>query len=65
MKQQPGESSRRQDNSWCLLIQLSVDLAARYSNSTYNITEAQFFSWNENIQGSCDGVAVGERVCKG
>jgi hypothetical protein len=46
------------------LIRRSADLATQYSNSTYNITEAQFFSWNQNIQGSCDGVAVGQRVCK-
>ncbi|ETS77354.1 hypothetical protein PFICI_11228 [Pestalotiopsis fici W106-1] len=41
------------------------DLARRYSNSTYNVTQAQFLSWNSNIQGSCDGVALGQRVCKG
>ncbi|KAL7621625.1 hypothetical protein AAE478_008951 [Parahypoxylon ruwenzoriense] len=43
----------------------SYELAQRYSNSTYNITQLQFLSWNSNIQGSCDGVAIGQRVCKG
>ncbi|KAJ2988999.1 hypothetical protein NUW58_g3691 [Xylaria curta] len=29
------------------------------------ITELQFLAWNPNIQGSCDGVALGQRVCRG
>ncbi|GKZ34449.1 hypothetical protein AbraIFM66950_004724 [Aspergillus brasiliensis] len=33
------------------------------SNSTYNVSESQFLSWNPNILGSCDGVANGQRVC--
>ncbi|CAI7594905.1 unnamed protein product [Penicillium glandicola] len=41
------------------------DLATRYSNSTYNVTTSQFLSWNSNIQGSCSGIAPGQRVCKG
>ncbi|KAL2873550.1 hypothetical protein SGCOL_011262 [Colletotrichum sp. CLE4] len=41
------------------------ELAAQYSNSTYNVTTSQFLSWNTNIQGSCSGVAPGQRVCKG
>ncbi|EFR01175.1 agglutinin isolectin 1 [Nannizzia gypsea CBS 118893] len=41
------------------------ELAQRYSNSTYKITVGQFLSWNANIQGSCSGVAMGQRVCKG
>ncbi|KAI0530291.1 hypothetical protein GGR58DRAFT_493829 [Xylaria digitata] len=40
-------------------------LAERYSNSTDKLTELQFLSWNPNIQGSCEGVAIGQRVCKG
>lgn len=39
-------------------------LAEQYSNSTYNVTTLQFFSWNQNIQGSCDDLAI-QRVCKG
>ena len=42
----------------------SDDLATRYSNSTYNVTTAQLLSWNTNIQGSCSGIAAGQRVCK-
>ncbi|ROW14910.1 hypothetical protein VPNG_03306 [Cytospora leucostoma] len=40
-----------------------ADLAQRYSNTTYNITETQFLSWNSNIQGTCDGIAPGQKVC--
>ncbi|KAF2969309.1 hypothetical protein GQX73_g4254 [Xylaria multiplex] len=40
-------------------------LAERYSNSTNRLTELQFLAWNPNIQGSCDGIAIGQRVCKG
>ncbi|KAI1454309.1 hypothetical protein F4805DRAFT_326492 [Annulohypoxylon moriforme] len=39
-------------------------LAQRYSNTTYNVTTGQFLSWNPNIQGSCTGIAPGQRVCK-
>ncbi|KAJ5797052.1 uncharacterized protein N7518_005592 [Penicillium psychrosexuale] len=39
-------------------------LATRYSNSTYTVTTAQLLSWNTNIQGSCSGIAAGQRVCK-
>lgn len=42
----------------------SADLAEKYSNSTDEVTVAQFLSWNPNIQGSCSGVAIGQRVCK-
>ncbi|KDN72120.1 hypothetical protein CSUB01_11859 [Colletotrichum sublineola] len=41
------------------------ELAERYSNSTYTVTTIQFLSWNKNIQGSCSGIAPGQRVCKG
>ncbi|KAK2007838.1 agglutinin isolectin 1 [Colletotrichum eremochloae] len=41
------------------------ELAERYSNSTYTVTTIQFLSWNTNIQGSCSGIAPGQRVCKG
>ncbi|GIJ86398.1 hypothetical protein Asppvi_005286 [Aspergillus pseudoviridinutans] len=37
------------------------DLAKRYSNSTYTVTTGQFLSWNTNIQGSCSGIAPGQR----
>ncbi|KAK4187553.1 chitin binding domain and peptidoglycan binding domain-containing protein [Podospora australis] len=40
-------------------------LAERYSNSSYTVTKEQFLAWNPNIQGSCGGVAVGQRVCAG
>ncbi|KAJ6004708.1 hypothetical protein N7540_013077 [Penicillium herquei] len=40
------------------------DLAKRYSNSTYTVSTAQLLSWNSNIQGSCSGIALGQRVCK-
>lgn len=40
-------------------------IARRYSNSTHNITSNQFLAWNPNIQGSCDGVALGQRICAG
>lgn len=43
----------------------SDELAERYSNSTYTVTTIQFLSWKTNIQGSCSGIAPGQRVCKG
>jgi hypothetical protein len=42
----------------------SDKLAERYSNKTDKITTNQFLSWNPNIQGSCSGIARGQRVCK-
>ncbi|KAL2168754.1 hypothetical protein VTG60DRAFT_6863 [Thermothelomyces hinnuleus] len=36
-------------------------LAQRYSNSTYNVTTSQSLSWNTNVQGSCSGIAPGQR----
>uniref|UniRef100_A0A093V8Z9 LysM and putative peptidoglycan-binding domain-containing protein 2 n=1 Tax=Talaromyces marneffei PM1 TaxID=1077442 RepID=A0A093V8Z9_TALMA len=38
-------------------------LAKLASNTTYNVSETQFLSWNGNILGSCDGVANGQRIC--
>ncbi|KGO42419.1 hypothetical protein PEX1_056720 [Penicillium expansum] len=38
------------------------ELATRYSNSTYSVTTAQFLSWNTNVQGSCSGIAAGQRA---
>lgn len=43
----------------------SEQLAAQLSNSTYNVTAARFFGWNQNIQGSCDDLALDQRVCYG
>ncbi|KAF4634252.1 hypothetical protein G7Y89_g3857 [Cudoniella acicularis] len=40
------------------------ELAAKYSSKSYVVTEAQFLSWNPNIQGSCDGLAAGQRICQ-
>ncbi|KAI1745619.1 hypothetical protein F4680DRAFT_443092 [Xylaria scruposa] len=40
-------------------------LTERYSNSTDKITESQSLACNRNIQGSYDGAAIGQRVCKG
>ncbi|ORY13820.1 hypothetical protein BCR34DRAFT_534999 [Clohesyomyces aquaticus] len=40
-------------------------LAKSLSNSTTNVTTEQFFGWNQNIQGSCDDLAIGQRVCMG
>ncbi|KAK0630503.1 hypothetical protein B0T17DRAFT_598686 [Bombardia bombarda] len=37
-------------------------LAERYSNSTYTVSQSQFLAWNGNIQGSCDGVSIGQRL---
>lgn len=39
-------------------------LAERYSNSTHTITVNQLLSWNPNLQGTCDRLAMGQRVCK-
>ncbi|KAK5654287.1 hypothetical protein OQA88_7464 [Cercophora sp. LCS_1] len=39
-------------------------LTERYSNLTHPVTLNQFLSWNPNIQGSCHGVAPGQRICK-
>ncbi|EEA28854.1 hypothetical protein PMAA_036450 [Talaromyces marneffei ATCC 18224] len=41
----------------------SESLAKLASNTTYNVSETQFLSWNGNILGSCDGVANGQRIC--
>ncbi|KAH8665152.1 hypothetical protein BGZ60DRAFT_470790 [Tricladium varicosporioides] len=41
-----------------------AELAAKYSNKSYTVTEGQFLSWNPNIQGSCDRIALGQRVCQ-
>ncbi|KAJ6018171.1 hypothetical protein N7451_001550 [Penicillium sp. IBT 35674x] len=40
-----------------------ASLAQLASNSTNNVSVSQFLAWNSNIQGSCDGVANGQRVC--
>lgn len=37
--------------------------AAQLSNSTYNVTSARFLGWNPNIQGSCDDLAIDQRIC--
>lgn len=62
------------DQALCLPLPCEIDtvwdqpscdeLAQRYSNSTYTVTTGQFLSWNTNIQGSCTGIAPGQRVCK-
>jgi hypothetical protein len=38
-------------------------LARSISNLTNNVTTEQFFGWNQNILGSCDSLAMGQRVC--
>ncbi|KAI5917126.1 hypothetical protein F4810DRAFT_697814 [Camillea tinctor] len=39
--------------------------AAELSNSTFEVTPAIFFGWNQNIQGSCDDLAIDQRICLG
>ncbi|KAF2472769.1 uncharacterized protein BDR25DRAFT_220067, partial [Lindgomyces ingoldianus] len=40
-----------------------ASLTAQISNSTRKVTQQQFFGWNQNIQGSCDDLALDQRVC--
>ncbi|KAJ6133732.1 hypothetical protein N7523_000054 [Penicillium sp. IBT 18751x] len=51
--------------NWLTCDDLSdaASLAELASNSTNNVSESQFLAWNSNIQGSCGGVANGQRVC--
>jgi hypothetical protein len=42
---------------------ISASLSELASNTTNNVSIAQFLAWNSNIQGSCDGVSNGQRVC--
>jgi hypothetical protein len=43
--------------------QSCAGLAKSLTNSTNNVTTEQFFGWNQNIVGSCDDLALGQRVC--
>lgn len=43
--------------------QSCAQLAAQYSNTTYNVTEQMFLSWNPNVVGSCSRLIPGQRVC--
>ncbi|KAF2794926.1 carbohydrate-binding module family 18 protein [Melanomma pulvis-pyrius CBS 109.77] len=38
-------------------------LAVQISNSTRKVSAEQFFGWNSNIQGSCDDLAIDQRIC--
>jgi hypothetical protein len=40
-----------------------TSLAKQISNLTHKVTHEQFMSWNPNLMGSCDGVALGQRIC--
>jgi len=40
-----------------------ASLATQISNATRKVTEQQFFGWNQNIQGSCDDLAIDQRIC--
>lgn len=43
--------------------QTCAGLAKSLTNSTTNVTTEQFFGWNQNILGSCDDLAIGQRIC--
>jgi LysM domain. len=45
------------------MLNISSSLAELASNTTTNISVSQFLAWNSNIQGSCNGVSIGQRVC--
>jgi len=47
------------------MLSTSASLAELASNSTNNVSVSQFLAWNSHIQGSCGGVANGQRVCLG
>ncbi|KAF2850136.1 carbohydrate-binding module family 18 protein [Plenodomus tracheiphilus IPT5] len=40
-------------------------LEKQLSNATHTVTHEQFLGWNPYLQGSCDAVALDQRVCMG